>query len=192
MKLEWDEPLLDDLLREWKELVTELSDGKAISVSRSYLDNIEEGPLSLILHGFCDASTQAYAAVVYLALQTDSGVIVQFVVSKTRVAPLQSQTIPRLELLSALLLSRLIASEIDNLKSTLPPIEVRCYTDSKVALYWIQGTNKEWKPFVENRVTEIRRNVAPSLWSHCPGKSNPADLPSRGLSALEVSVNQLW
>ena len=46
---------------------------------------------------------------------------------------------------------------------------------------------------MENRVNEIRRNINPrSLWNHCPGKSNPADLPSRGLTTLEVSVNQLW
>ncbi|MCG8624163.1 MAG: hypothetical protein MJE68_19490, partial [Proteobacteria bacterium] len=77
---------------------------------------------------------------------------------------------------------------IDSLKSTLPSTEIRCYTDSQVALYWIQGTSKEWKPFMGNRVNEIRHNVDPSLWSHCPGKSNPADLPSRGLTTLEVSV----
>ena len=27
---------------------------------------------------------------------------------------------------------------------------------------------------------------------HCPGLSNPADLPSRGLTLLELSLNQLW
>jgi len=48
--------------------------------------------------------------------------------------------------------------------------ESHCYTDSKVALYWIKGTEKEWKPFVENRVTEIRRLVLPTGWSHCPGR----------------------
>ena len=118
------EPLQDDLLREWKELVTELSDSKPISVPRSYLNKVDEDLLSQTLYGFCDASTQAYAAVVYLALRTNSGVTVQFVVSKTRVAPLQSQTIPRLELLSALLLSKLVTSVIDSLKSTLLPTEV--------------------------------------------------------------------
>ncbi len=59
---------------------------------------------ALAICGFGDASTQAYAAVVYLVLQTNSSISVRFVVSKTRVAPLQPQTIPRLELLSALLL----------------------------------------------------------------------------------------
>ena len=30
------------------------------------------------------------------------------------------------------------------------------------------------------------------LWSHCLGSSNPADLPTRGLISLELSVSQLW
>ena len=190
-KIDWDNTLPSNLLKEWKELVADLSEGKPISAPRSYFDCVDENPTAITLCGFCDASTRAYAAVIYLVLRTSSNVV-RFVVSKTRVAPLQSQTIPRLELLSAYLLSKLIVSVVDSLKPALPQIDVRCYTDSQVALYWICGTNKEWKPFVQNRVNEIRRNVHPSLWSHCPGRSNPVDLPSRGLPALEVSVNQLW
>lgn len=103
----------------------------------------------------------AYAAVIYIALKTHSDATIKFVVSKTRVVPLQSQTIPRLELLSALLLSRLVVSVTESLKPTLSLSEVRCYTDSQIALYWIRGSDKEWKPFIENRVSEIRRNVHP-------------------------------
>jgi len=63
---------------------------------------------SFTLCGFCDTSTKAYAAVVYLVIKTDCGVKMQFIVAKTRVSPTQELTIPRLELLSALLLARLI------------------------------------------------------------------------------------
>ena len=115
---------------------------------------------------------------------TDGQTAVRFVVAKARVAPYQSQTIPRLELLSAFLLSKLIVL----VGNSLMPERVQCYTDSQVAL-WTRCTSKEWKPFVQNRVNEIRRNVYPELWSYCPGMSNPADLPSRGLT---LSVNQLW
>ena len=59
-------------------------------------------------------------------------------------------------------------------------------------MLWIRGTNKEWRPFVSNRVSEIRRRVHPEFWNHCPGSSNPADLPSRGLTSLELSVSQHW
>ena len=144
----------------------------------------------MTLCGFCDASTKAFAAVVYILLRTKTQCIVRFVAAKTRA--LHTQTIPRQVLLSAFLLSKLVVSVRNNLQHQMTLLDVRCYTDSQVALYWIRGKDKEWKPFVQNRVREIRRNVHPDLWGHFPGKSNPADLPSRGLSILELSVSQLW
>jgi len=98
------------LLQEWNKLVDDLGEGKPISVPRSYLHGVEKNPASFTLCGFCDASTRAYAAVVYLVVRTSLGVVVRFVVAKTRVAPLQPQTVPLLELLSAFLLSKLIVS----------------------------------------------------------------------------------
>ncbi|GFU93037.1 uncharacterized protein TNCV_1424311 [Trichonephila clavipes] len=29
-------------------------------------------------------------------------------------------------------------------------------------------------------------------WGHCPGKDNPADLLSRGTSAVKLAQNELW
>ena len=191
-KLEWDIPLPEPLVNEWRVLVSDLGEGVSISVPRNYFDGLDGDPSSITLCGFCDASKHAYAAVVYLKASTEAGTVVKFVVSKTRVAPLQIQTIPRLELLSALLLSKLITAVTESVKPNLPQLGIQCYTDSLVALCWIQGTHKEWKVFVQNRVNEIRRNVHPTLWNHTPGKSNPADLPSRGLTALELSMNRLW
>ena len=93
---------------------------------------------------------------VYLVLRSDIEVTVRFVVAKMRVAPLQSQIIPQLELLSAFLLSKLIVSVANSLEPTLPQLKIHCYTDSQVAHYWICGTHREWKPFVQNWVNEIR------------------------------------
>ena len=191
-RLDWDSDLPDELLKKWKTLLADLREAVPISIPRSYAQRVEGTPSSYTLCGFCDASTQAYAAVIYLVIKSDVNIEVKFLVSKTRVAPLQSQTIPRLELLSAFLLSKLVSSVTSSLSSTLPELALKCYTDSQVALFWILGISKEWKPFVNNRVKEIRNRVHPSCWNHCPGSSNPADLPSRGLSSLELSVNQLW
>ena len=171
-----------------RDLVADLK-GVPTSLATSYLHRVHKDPSSITLCGFCDASTQAHAAIVNIALRSDSGVAIWFLVSKTTVAPLQLQSIPNLELLSALLLSKLVTSVMGSFKSTLPVTEVGCYTDSQVALYSIKGV---WKPFLENGVREIRRDVNPKLWSHWPRKSNPTDLPSRGLTSLGLSVSQLW
>ena len=121
-----------------------------------------------------------------------SGCTAKFVVAKTRVSPIQGHSIPRLELLAALLLAKLISSVSAALEEELKLESPMCYTDSKVALFWIKGQDKEWKQFVENRVIEIRQLVPVECWKHCPGEINPADLPSRGVELSELLCNPLW
>ena len=96
-KLEWDCDLPDELLKEWRSLLADLKEAGPISIPRSYDYRVEETQSSYTLCGFCDASTRAYAAVIYLVTESDIDTEVKFVVSKTRVAPLRTQTIPRLE-----------------------------------------------------------------------------------------------
>ena len=163
-----------------------------MSLQRCYLDGVPGELISSTLCGFCDASLKAYARVVYLLLEANSRNSVKFVAAKTRIAPLQSQTIPRLELLSALLLARLMVAVTQSLETELPLSPPRCFTDSTVFLCWIKGINKTWKTFVQNRVTEIRKLTSPDCWKCCPGKDNPADIPSRGFTPLELSVSTLW
>ena len=91
----------------------------------------------------------AYAAVVYIQCVSGSEKKMVFWTSKSRVAPLGGITVPRLELLGALLLSRLISSVYEALKGELELQSSVCYTDLQVTLFWILGDNKEWKPFVE-------------------------------------------
>ena len=191
-KTDWDKIIPEELMEEWKQLISGINVILSVSIPRGYFSGITSIATSFTLCGFCDASTRAYAAVIYLLLGTDGHSVVRFVAAKTRVAPLIVQTIPRLELLSAFLLSKLMVSVHNSLQHQITHLNMRCYTDSQVALYWIRGKDKEWKPFILNRVIEIRRNVHPNLWYHCTGTTNPADLPSRGLTMLELSVSHLW
>ena len=59
----------------------------------------------------------------------------KFVAAMTRVAPLQQQTIPRLELLSALLLARLLSTIAESLEFEFTLSSPYCFTDSMVSLW---------------------------------------------------------
>ena len=93
---------------------------------------------SYCLQGFCDASKLAYAAVVYLVLDVRDSHVTRFIACKTRVAPLKEQTIPRLELVSAVLLSKLMTSVSQALNPERSLGQPSYFTISKVALYWIR------------------------------------------------------
>ena len=191
-KVDWDCQLTAELSQQWKKLVNQLRGSTPILLPRCYSPYPSTEIISSHLCGFCDASQRAYAAVVYLVSVSRCDVNVSFVAAKTRVSPLRLITIPRLELLSAVLLTRLVSSVKESLHPLLPDTEIRCFTDSTVSLYWIKGVDKDWKPFVRNRVNEIRKKILPEFWYHCPGQTNPADLPSRGISFLDLSVSKLW
>ena len=57
---------------------------QSIIIPRYYF-GLNEKQTSFCLQGFCDASTYAYAAVVYLGVQTSVGTTATFVAARTRV-----------------------------------------------------------------------------------------------------------
>ena len=141
------------------------------------------------LHCFSDASEKAYAAVVYLRSPYEDGRIdVNLVASKTKAAPLKKQSIPRLELLGATILVRLVKAVQNALPQKLEPVY---WVDSMTVLCWIKNV-KPWNQYVMNRVQEIREHTAPELWKFCPGNQNPADNPSRGMTASELVTEKRW
>jgi len=88
-----------------------------MEVSRCYFRSIDNIVCRQI-HGFSNASKNGYAAVVYLRTEYESGVVdIRLVASRTKVSPIKGQSIPRLELMAALLLSKLVYTTILALKS---------------------------------------------------------------------------
>lgn len=182
------DPLTEELLKEWRRLKSATEEKVEFSIPRWYHS---DGKEKARLVGFCDASTRAYSAVVYLRMG-ESDARIQFVTSKTRVCPTKALTIPRLELMSALLLAKLCHTVKEALQEVISLKETTCFTDSKVSLHWIQAVDGQWKQFVENRVVSIRKLVPSSQWRHCPGVYNPADIPSRGMLPQKLKKEETW
>ncbi|GFR23886.1 integrase catalytic domain-containing protein [Trichonephila clavata] len=140
---------------------------------------------------FSDASIKAYGAVSYVRLKTSNKISVHLLASKSRVAPLKSLTLPRLELMGALLAARL-AKEVSRVLNGKTSTTNYFWTDSTIVLSWIQGPSSRWKVFVANRVKEIRSLTDKDSWHHCPGKDNPSDLLTRGISADSLMNCDKW
>ena len=121
---------------------------------------------------------------VYLVIEMEGERVPQLVCSKTRVAPLRELTVSRLELLSGLLLARLIRTVTSSLETEIQLAPLQCFTDSKVSYHWIIGCNKAWKPFVQNRVNEIRRVVPATLWHLVLVRTNLPTYPHMGSHLL--------
>ncbi|KRX36007.1 hypothetical protein T05_7611 [Trichinella murrelli] len=130
------------------------------------------------LHGFADASGSAHGAVVYLRLHENGKVEVRFLAAKSRVAPIKKLSLPRLELMAALLCARLVAYV--KREADLPIRSCFCWSDSLVPLCWIRSNAQRWKPFVSNQMRDIQEIISSDSWRYCPTQDNPADLASRG------------
>ena len=187
----WDDSLDDETTLEWKKWKEELEHLNQIRINRSFLVDLDFGLVSIQVHGYSDASPNAYGAVTYLRLQDSGGnVRVQVLFAKTRVAPTKRVTLPRLELMAAYLLSKMIAFLLKILDKKIE--QYICWSDSTITLNWIHKPSHVWKVFVANRVQTIQQNTYPSCWRFCPGDANPADLVTRGELLQDLAKNLLW
>ena len=167
---------------------------ETVEIKRHVFKNINNSEIqSLELHGFGDGSSVAFAAAVYLRTELKSGEIdTNFIANKARLAPLKGETVPRLELMSALILSRLIITLANALRSIVKVDDTYCWQDSQITLWWIYGITKEFKQFVQNRLVEIRKLADFRKWRYCPPKENPSDILTRGMKRSSHMKNSKW
>lgn len=192
MKIDWDSPLSQDLQSRWQRFYHNFKHLQRLSIPRVVLNNVES---SITIHGFADASQEAYGACVYVRSELSNGSItVSLFTSRSRVAPLHGSSIPRLELSGAQILTELVdhvISELFKVNVIINPSNVTYWSDSTIVLSWL-NTSKPLKVFVANRVSHILDLTSPNQWRHVPTDSNPADLITRGISADAIYDCELW
>ncbi|XP_043288822.1 uncharacterized protein [Venturia canescens] len=187
-KLAWDDPVSTEVGKSWVTFRHDLAHLGNIAVPR-WLNMTSDSTVEI--HGFSDASQLAMGAVVYVRV-TGPGKSTRtaLVCSKTKVAPIKRLTIPRLELAAALLVAKLAKYVRDTLQ--LRDSRVYLWTDSTVTLTWVTSHPSRWKDFVRNRVSSIQELIPQGQWRFIPGRDNPADCASRGLTVSQLEQFQLW
>ncbi|XP_018395111.1 PREDICTED: uncharacterized protein LOC108773703, partial [Cyphomyrmex costatus] len=189
LKGDWDDPIPQEFVQRWQNYISDLPRLDCIRVPRwtgQHKDN-----LWFEVHGFADASNRAYAAVTYLrVVHSSTNFQVSLLSAKTKVAPVKTLSIPRLELSAVVLLGRLLQWTKKSLG--LSHVPIYGWTDSTIVLSWLKQHPSTWTTFVANRVSELQTSLPSISWNHVSSRENPADCASRGLSAAELASHKLW
>ena len=128
-KRSWDEKISGEERKQWEAWVRQLKRIQQISIPRC-VHSMKSESAKYCLHRFADASLKAYCAVIYFVCESQEGVTVTLLASKTRVAPVKAQTIPRLELLAGRTLALLMDTVKKALETELELDYVRMWTDA--------------------------------------------------------------
>ena len=190
-RLSWDDDISNKDLERWREWLGYLPKLEDYTINR-YIKPSAFGDVSFVqLHHFSDASQIGYGAVSYLRITNAKGEVhCVLIVAKSRLAPIKSITIPRMELSAAVVATRLdsmIRQEID-----LKINQSHFWTDSTCVLRYIENYERRFQTFIANRIATIRDVSVPAQRHYVDTKSNPADEASRGLSAKEFIESERW
>ncbi|XP_054091244.1 uncharacterized protein LOC128922882 [Zeugodacus cucurbitae] len=186
-KTDWDESLKPLTLHRWNSFVKEFENINQIEIPRW----THFSPSAIIeFHGFSDASEKAYAATLFIRVLIGDKIWTTLLVSKTRVAPIKTLSLPRLELCGAVLLANLTNSTLTQLNVT--QYKKYFWTDSTIVLAWLSKPPCSWTTFVSHRVAAIIEKVGVENWHHVESQDNPADLASRGCTPTELLNCKLW
>uniref|UniRef100_A0A914PNA9 Integrase catalytic domain-containing protein n=1 Tax=Panagrolaimus davidi TaxID=227884 RepID=A0A914PNA9_9BILA len=186
--LKWDDPLSDKLVEEWKKIIKEWNG--SIVFPRQLFPTIFPDSEKIEILAFADASPYAYCAALYLRIPNGDEYCTRLLMVKVRLQPLEKNkkklTIPKMEVMGIWLAAKLIIYVVKQLKLDRSPKTI--LTDSLISYYWFQKWPKE--VFVANRLKEVLEAGAECLF--VPGKLNPADLGTRGISLEELRNSDCW
>ena len=184
-KLDWDDPVPDELRAQWDTWRQGILSVKKFKVQRCFKPP-NFGDVKLIeLHHFSDASFEGYGQCSYIRLvNEDDKVYVSFVIGKARVTPMKQMTVPRLEFMAATVSARM--SKFLREELSYQEIKKHFWTG------YINNDAKRFHTYVANRVQEIRDVTKPSLWGYVESKENPADDASHGSEVKHLVNGSRW
>ena len=163
-----------------------------IAIDRFALCNEQYDEVNL--HLFCDVSEKGYAVCVYVvSCDTQGNIKSSLLTGNSKVSPSKTQSIPRLELSTALLGVNLLDAVVKSLSKLKMKIQSKhAWTkDSLIVLAWLLKEPSQWSTFVANRMSKIQEH-ADLTCRHVPSEDNAADAASRGIDPHALKDLSLW
>ena len=139
-----------------------------------------------------DGSNEAMCTTAHVRWQlTDGSFDCNLFAAKTRVAPLRKENVPRIEMQSNVMGTRL-RKEIEK-HSGLEFEEIIHILDSKCTLAILHKDTAVLRDYMANRSAEVLASTAVDQWHWVPSKQNISDLGTRGKATIEdISENSDW
>ena len=189
LKINWRQELPQELQAKWIAWLITLDAISSLMIPRCIKPKLFDDS-HVELHAFCDASEWAYGCCFYMRSINRHGEIhIALVCGKSRLTPIKTVSIPRLELQAACL-----AASIEyNLRTELSDVALSCTTfwsDSEIVLAYIRNRTRRFHVFVANINCSIHNTTDPTQWNHIDGKQNPEDLLTRGITITPLT--NLW
>lgn len=187
-KIDWDDPLPEELQEKWHKFFQNIIRLETLKIPRCIrVTELIEPTLVM----FNDASTLAYSTCAYARWQVGKGVYTsRLLASKSRLAPIKTQTLPRLELASAVLSARLRNTIVK--ESSIEFDTVYHLTDSEIVLGQILKDTLHIGTYVANRISEIRETTSKEEWHWIPTSVNIADLTTRPDPYVNINPESNW
>lgn len=177
----WDDVLPESVQKKWRENLQIMNYLLTFEFERKLKPSNAIGLPEL--HGFSDGGELGFGAVMFLRWKLSDGSFRCVpVMIKPFVAPLKKKSIPRLELLGCLALSRMC----ETCQKTLDFTKIKeanriLWVDSTTVLSWVRTPPREFRPFVSARVAEIQETVGTEDFRYIRSGSNPANALTRGI-----------
>ncbi|KAI9551306.1 hypothetical protein GHT06_002506 [Daphnia sinensis] len=186
--LQWDDPVIGEDKEWWEQYFQKIGRLKEIELPRCIFPKVEE-IVRTELHTFADASEEACAASCYTrVVYQDGRVLVRHVKTATKLAPLKTVSVCKLELNAGLMGARLAKFVQTALKRELDGRYF--WTDSSTVRNWVRAVSSHYQVYVSHRIGEIQTLTEPHEWRFVPGRLNPADAATR--SQMEEEEIPSW
>ena len=194
-RLKWDDPLPKELVHEMVEFFLQLYDVEDLEFQRSLWpkENVVGKPELIV---FSDGSVLAFGTVAYVRWKLETGSWwTSLIMAKSKIAPKNRITVPRLELNGAVLAKRIKEFTVGQLDIEFE--NVYHLVDSSTVLGYVHKQDSKLKPFEGVRVSEIQTSgefVEGKLkhWSWIEGNLNPADWATKPRLAKQLHSEGYW
>ena len=186
--LGWDDDISSDLHQNWVRILTMLIAMGEIVIDRVVRPSGAEDVPEII--GFADGSLSPYGCAFYVRWK--------LLEKKSRVTPVRGITAPRSEVSGFLILSRLLKVVINAME--VKPSRVAVAVNSQCTISAVEKSGGLLAPYFVSRISEAMENLSEvaedaivNPIKHVPGKSNPADIPTRATTTPEeVRQGSIW